>query len=1506
MGENKKRKRGFTIVELVIVIAVVGILAGILVPTFANLIDSSKLSKDLVTVTNVNKVYTVDKLEKNIKKYDTMHDALNEIYDNSFKLDNIQHTSANNTTIAWNSINDTFVLINTKNGTYYEGKEQIAITNKSDYFVVYDSVPNSQEYSIYLTNRNTIGEISHLEVGFDSGNNYSVSSLVYDRSGANSKRDVIFRTNAGTDTEFHGYVDPDTGEGDSIYHYGESKNSTVDCADGSYHEYGAISHVEVQKGHFVQENKSFVSYINASASSGDVSIDFLSGSTHGTAKNTNDTNGVSVHAESGAKSINADYDYLGGRLEVTYDQKPEYSNQVDRNENIDGNPFVLEGIGNKGVQERELPHFTEFCEQDGHSFIAKEGYSLKICERCGSYEETVLRPLNNEDELEETTYLHRHEDNANDNGGFVVINSSHEHIYSSPTWSWTSYTKAIARFVCSASDCENSVSFTIDGSDIERQMVTEENCTQDGIYDHVATVHFNDHEYQSTSPYQEIVEHLGHILEHHDGEDATCTEHGHTAYDVCTREGCDYTTYQTIEPKGHTPSAPVQENVVPATCTSEGSYDSVVYCSACNAELSRETIHTPMEEHNGDPCSVCGHTELNIKLPHTDKYTYKVGTVTPVPIGNFFDHLPATYTPVITTIRGNASATFSNGQFTFANDGVVRIQINSQTLELEVVNGAKNIISGSSAVSASSDDIVLLTDIDVNNSDHIPYSVSGTETSFFASVENGHILYGNGFEYIFRNDAGCYNMSSGNYIYLNSGTIDNVQFKFPTLSQAALYQSQLNNFGVAYQTFNNDGSVKRNYRLDTINGVHSEGNSVILNSYIYGARTPLNAVAGHLEIENTTLDGGSLANMLIEPSASVVLTDLTTIQKPYATKANPNKQVLGLGILCFGDSSSCPEITVNGELKQYNWLKQSDSQYIPTITGGFSISSIVSQLFSKTRFLHNFDNVNHINSGISFMEKEGNSIMSPASKITDNRTNKNSVVYDVEKIANCVYVYSYVGTNGTDNGLISDTHYIPNKTMVVAPTLSVSGYDSSKLSFEKSFSSDKWLYTLTAEKSSTFSFNQVSFAKFGESLTNFNVVDNENNAVDKNTALNLNNYSSREFTLSLEYEGTTFAYIFVIESKVSEVVINKPELTTNNYGSHIYLKDGSNWSIAVPALTGLIVTYYSSSQNKYVKLDLTSLTPSQNGIVNSTNKWTYGTNDYSLTITSSNFKSNDDGKPVVYNNILYFGPSSTSGFVSSGSWNSNGTTSRSVTLSYLFIANNDELTFSHTWNVDRQTNGTNYSTFTGSSSGGGSSGGGGGGCLLPNTLITMADNTKKMVKDVEAGDLLKVFNHETGSYDVSPVVFNDKEEAAWQTVVNLEFSNGEEVGVISEHGFFDMNLMQYVYIREDNYLDFVGHQFYADSGLITLDSVYITEEYTEVYSPVTAVTLNYFTNDILSMPGGIEGLFNIFEYDSTLQYNQEKMEADIAMYGLLDYSYYEDFSYINYNQVYYLHLHLNS
>ncbi len=90
---------------------------------------------------------------------------------------------------------------------------------------------------------------------------------------------------------------------------------------------------------------------------------------------------------------------------------------------------------------------------------------------------------------------------------------------------------------------------------------------------------------------------LGHNKIHHDAKESTCKEHGWKAYDTCSR--CDYTTYEELPLADHTPAAEaVKENKVAATCEKGGRYDSVIYCSVCGEEISRETVNTEALSHS--------------------------------------------------------------------------------------------------------------------------------------------------------------------------------------------------------------------------------------------------------------------------------------------------------------------------------------------------------------------------------------------------------------------------------------------------------------------------------------------------------------------------------------------------------------------------------------------------------------------------------------------------------------------------------------------------------------------------------------------------------------------------------------------------------------------------------------------------------------------------------------------------------------------------------------------
>ena len=183
-------------------------------------------------------------------------------------------------------------------------------------------------------------------------------------------------------------------------------------------------------------------------------------------------------------------------------------------------------------------------------------------------------------------------------------------------------------------------------------------------------------------------------------------------------------------------------------------------------------------------------------------------------------------------------------------------------------------------------------------------------------------------------------------------------------------------------------------------------------------------------------------------------------------------------------------------------------------------------------------------------------------------------------------------------------------------------------------------------------------------------------------------------------------------------------------------------------------------------------------------------------------------------------------------------------------------------------------------------------CIAEGTLITLADGEQVPVEQLTGNESLLVWNLYTGTFDTAPILCVDSDPLGTYEVINLYFSDDTQVKVISEHGFWDFDLNKYVYL-DKNASEYIGHWFNKQTtddtgnfawGKVQLTDVIIQEEYTTAWSPVTYSHLCYYVNGMLSMPGGIEGLFNIFDVDiETMSYDKEAMAEDIEQYGLFTY-----------------------
>ena len=123
---------------------------------------------------------------------------------------------------------------------------------------------------------------------------------------------------------------------------------------------------------------------------------------------------------------------------------------------------------------------------------------------------------------------------------------------------------------------------------------------------------------------QEVIPALGHTEVIDKAVASTCTSSGLTEGKHCSVCNAVLVAQKEVAKKNHTYGASVTENSAEATCTEDGGYDVVYYCTVCRGEISRETVVIPASGHKevvdtavaatctatglteGKHCSVCG------------------------------------------------------------------------------------------------------------------------------------------------------------------------------------------------------------------------------------------------------------------------------------------------------------------------------------------------------------------------------------------------------------------------------------------------------------------------------------------------------------------------------------------------------------------------------------------------------------------------------------------------------------------------------------------------------------------------------------------------------------------------------------------------------------------------------------------------------------------------------------------------------------------------------------
>ena len=250
---KKMNKKGFTIVELVIVIAVIAILAAVLIPTFTSVINKANKSKDTQLVRNLNAALSADRQAGNA--HNTMQEAIDVALADGYDIRKI-NAAARNNEILWDSDKDEFCYydaaketISYLDGTTFSNKAQFG-----KFWVTRDKV--HAEFATYYTGNEVSVTTSQ---SFDAGIGAKLTEIEYVNTGA-AKTDVIIRTvREDTVLEINAPLD-------TVNHYGPGAIVDIKAvASASYHEFGSFEKAKIAAGRIVVEEAGSIPAVEITA-----------------------------------------------------------------------------------------------------------------------------------------------------------------------------------------------------------------------------------------------------------------------------------------------------------------------------------------------------------------------------------------------------------------------------------------------------------------------------------------------------------------------------------------------------------------------------------------------------------------------------------------------------------------------------------------------------------------------------------------------------------------------------------------------------------------------------------------------------------------------------------------------------------------------------------------------------------------------------------------------------------------------------------------------------------------------------------------------------------------------------------------------------------------------------------------------------------------------------------------------------------------------------------------
>lgn len=830
----------------------------------------------------------------------------------------------------------------------------------------------------------------------------------------------------------------------------------------------------------------------------------------------------------------------------------------------------------------------------------------------------------------------------------------------------------------------------------------------------------------------------------------------------------------------------------------------------------------------------------------------------------------------------------------FAGTGIAKIVVfdqygNSTTMLVEVVDG-KNIYAPEYTI--KDNNVVLMNDVEFKDNSDNDYA-----SRIF--IYNDCTLFGNGYTITLPKDHLQENNGFTGYIELGrgatGGNLDNVKIVGYAYPEANI-QARDAETGVV-----KDDKKECQYLLSSVCIVG--GNCTISNSYISGSRTALYVKAGNdILIDDTTLSGGAVANMEIASGINVTLRDLTTIQTVTRDDYGQNKDLMGLGLYVTSGST---KIYLENQLHQYNWATNKQTRtYAPSI-----VTSAFDSFFKNDNATYTYDGTPVINCTFLFQN-----CYAKANLIDSTGSGYHVVEYSASSVTATLY------TNYSNGTVTEETHKAPayesDGFNPIAPTFGFDNTENNDADAPNELDAyctyENFALNIgLKEDSKVINLSGVSVIKNGAQLKVTKYLNGKEITGDT-VEIKYSEGKKQVLTFKVkdnagyDKDGNALSgnveYTWTVTVNVATVAFDAPVWNmggvyqfegSSNIVYTYYTKDsgGVGYVESVPMLNGIKVTYYKADGTK-TDLDFSSITTHPTVSADNALVYIYTLEDGStlkMTINNSSWKNPPASfLTTTYNGKVYVYPAE----VDNANFAREKPTNRdfNVMITYNFTDSFGQSTGDQvvTWHNAKESNGNvsvvQWKTFD-------KSNGKEEACVTGDTLVTLADGTQKRVDELTYSDKILAWNLFTGKYmetSASYIVYHGDDD---YRVMTLNFSDGTKVKIIGEHGFFDADLNRFVFLREDNLEQYIGHSFVKQDGnghtTVALESYDVAVEHTGAYSLASIACNNVMANGMFSLTP-VEGIdsehfFNFLEVADNMKYDEELLQRDVEKYGLYTY-----------------------